>query len=63
MSSQLSILGRCRVCGCTEASPCNVEGEACAWFDFDRTLCTNFRCIGAVPLEELEELTILRRAG
>jgi ParB/RepB/Spo0J family partition protein len=33
--------GVCRECGCTETTPCsNALGEACAWTDKTRTLCT-----------------------
>jgi len=28
----------CRVCGCTDARPCIVDGEACHWVEFD--LCS-----------------------
>ena len=58
--------GKCRVCGCTELRPCLAQiapGEpmiACSWMDFDHTLCSNFRCVAAVPLDELLELTLFR---
>ncbi len=33
--------GVCRVCGCTESTPCvNGAGESCAWADRTQTLCT-----------------------
>lgn len=33
--------GVCRVCGCTETTPCvNDYGETCAWADAERTLCS-----------------------
>jgi hypothetical protein len=59
--------GKCRVCGCSELNPCLyqiAQGEplaACAWMDFDHTLCSNFRCIAEVPLAELEEMPLFRR--
>jgi len=60
---------KCRVCGCTELNPCklgDIEGdgsyECCTWLDFDHTLCTNPKCIAAVPLSELLEMPILRGA-
>jgi hypothetical protein len=61
--------GKCRVCGCSQLKPCLLQiapGEpliACAWIDFDHTLCSNFRCIGTIPLDELLELAILRPAA
>lgn len=48
---------KCRVCGCTADSPCVFgDDDTCAWFDKDRTLCTNLDCIAQVPLGELEEM-------
>lgn len=33
------------------------EGElTCAWMDFDKTLCTNLRCIALTPLAILIEM-------
>lgn len=61
--------GKCRVCSCSQLKPCLIQiaqGEplaACSWIDFDHTLCSNFRCIGAIPLDELLEMPILRRAA
>jgi len=40
--------GVCRICGCTETTPClgiNIAGEACAWADRSQTLCTNPDCL------------------
>lgn len=38
--------GKCRYCGCTETTPCHVgKAGACAWYDKDRTLCTNPQCL------------------
>lgn len=32
----------CRLCGCTEASPCaDADGDACSWANVDMTLCTS----------------------
>lgn len=38
--------GVCRICGCTESTPCigGIEG-ACAWVDKTKTLCTNPACL------------------
>lgn len=61
--------GKCRVCGCSSVKPCLFQiaaGEpliACSWIDFDHTLCSNFRCIAVIPLDELLELAILRPAA
>jgi hypothetical protein len=61
--SKVVVPNKCRVCGCTEEMPCDLgECGPCAWLDFDHTVCTNLLCVGAVPLEELEELAILRQA-
>lgn len=47
-------IGRCRVCGCTENTPCVIDGEfSCWWVDQQHTLCSNPRCVAAVPLGEL----------
>lgn len=49
--------GKCRVCGCTDATPCVDEmGRRCAWMDLEHTLCDNTQCIGATPLQVLEEM-------
>jgi hypothetical protein len=59
---------KCRVCGCTELNPClsgGGDGRAltrCRWMDFDHTLCSNFRCVAMIPLDELLEMPILRAA-
>ncbi len=61
--------GKCRVCGCTALRPCLVQiaqGEplvSCAWIDFDHTVCSNFRCIAMVPLDELLAMAVLRTAA
>ncbi len=61
--------GVCSVCKCTDLRPCLAQlapGEplvACSWIDFDHTLCSNFRCIAVIPLDELLELAILRPAA
>jgi hypothetical protein len=60
MTKKIVVPNKCRVCGCTEETPCDLgEGDRCAWFDFDHTLCDRLACIAAVPLAELEELAIL----
>lgn len=38
--------GKCRVCGCTEATPCTLrDGSACAWIEKSQTLCNNPACV------------------
>jgi ParB family transcriptional regulator, chromosome partitioning protein len=37
--------GVCRVCGCTESTPC---AGGCAWADKTETLCTNPNCLKSV---------------
>jgi hypothetical protein len=40
--------GRCRHCGCTEDQACVLgNGDACAWVDGSRTVCSNPSCIRA----------------
>ena len=56
MKTEIVIPGKCRVCGCTETTPCHLEDGPCAWFDREKTLCTNLLCIGAVPMSVLEQL-------
>lgn len=56
---------RCRVCGCTLANACVLqvgpeETMPCRWYDFDHTLCTNPRCVGSIPLVELEQMPLMR---
>jgi hypothetical protein len=58
MTTMVVTPGTCRVCGCTETTPCHVliapgEYVGCAWLDVERTLCSNPRCVAVVPLEEL----------
>jgi hypothetical protein len=36
--------GICRVCGCTETTPCMTASGPCAWADKSKTLCT--ACVG-----------------
>jgi hypothetical protein len=61
--------GKCRVCGCTDTTPCEMPEAApglrenslwdaqgffaCWWVDESRTLCSNPRCVGVIPLHEL----------
>lgn len=60
-----TISGVCRVCGCTENSPCVLPLDpdddperptTCAWMDEGRTLCSNLRCVAVTPLDELAEM-------
>lgn len=46
--------GRCRYCRCTEDNPCSTppSGEPCAWFNAERTVCTNDKCVGRYHVEE-----------
>lgn len=39
--------GTCRICGCTETTPCMTPGGPCAWAwaDKTQTLCSNPNCI------------------
>jgi len=57
--------GVCRVCGCTDNSPCAIEPPlemefdptqriGCWWIDARRTLCSNPNCLAVVPLEQIE---------
>lgn len=45
----MAISGICRICGCTETTPCQVvlfgTVVLCSWLDKDRDLCTNRSCI------------------
>ncbi len=61
MSDQILKPGVCRVCGCTEDSPCLLdEGEQgsvpCWWVDRAHTLCSNTSCLAVVPLGTLEQM-------
>jgi len=63
MNSLNALSGKCRVCGCTEFAPCQLEtGHPCAWLDSDCTLCTNLRCVAALPIEDLLELVYMPAA-
>lgn len=67
---------KCRICGCTELSPCVMEefldGGAdgfpepdrwtCTWMDFDHTLCSNVQCVAQIPMNELLEMPLFRIA-
>lgn len=61
--------GFCRVCKCTEVTPCAISTEVdgvielstCGWLDEDHTLCSNERCIALVPLRVLVEMPIIYR--
>jgi len=63
------IRGICRVCGCTDLSPCIFSADEprfgaddpgilqqCSWMDAAHTLCSNFKCVAVVPLDELVEI-------
>ncbi len=40
-AAPLAAVPACRVCGCTETTPCaDAAGDACAWANTDMTLCT-----------------------
>jgi ParB/RepB/Spo0J family partition protein len=32
--------GTCSKCGCTDTTPCMLEGEPCAWANVDQTICS-----------------------
>jgi hypothetical protein len=54
----IAIPGRCRFCGCTDVTPCELvfpDGEVvpCCWIDGEKTICSNRVCIAQVPLDEL----------
>jgi len=56
----MPISGVCRICGCTETTPCYVihngddaESFPCSWVDVAETLCSNPRCVAEVPMDEL----------
>jgi hypothetical protein len=40
------VRGICRICGCTEFTPCidRRTGEACGWVDEEETLCNSRIC-------------------
>jgi hypothetical protein len=47
--------GVCRVCGCTDTDPCELnETQACWWIDEAHTLCSNPRCVAVVPLSQID---------
>ena len=52
------VIGRCRVCQCTDLTPCqdNGDGVPCSWLDRAHTLCDNIECIAQIPLAVLEQL-------
>jgi hypothetical protein len=39
--------GRCRYCRCSYETPCinTRTGEACAWADLARTVCSSEKCV------------------
>lgn len=55
---------KCRVCGCTPEHPCKIdlgnETIPCSWYASDHTLCNNPRCVGSIPLRELERMPTMR---
>jgi len=58
--------GVCRVCGCTDVMPCEVEPNdinpsgTCQWMDDAHTLCSNPRCVANVPLQALLDIVFPR---
>jgi len=56
--------GRCRVCGCTDEQGCDLgAGFVCWWVDEAHTLCSAPKCVGVVPLAELEQEVLEASAG
>ncbi len=64
-----NVSGLCRVCGCTDLSPCIFSNDSsafgedepgilrqCSWMDEKHTLCSNLECVAVVPLNELLEI-------
>jgi hypothetical protein len=43
------MMGVCKFCGCSDMSPCFVEGMPCAWLLED--VCTNPACVLKAYLE------------
>ncbi|MHB8303637.1 MAG: hypothetical protein ACYDC6_12480 [Acidobacteriaceae bacterium] len=44
--------GFCRVCKCSEATPCTTPtGDACHWWSYDRTVCSNPPCVRSLQRE------------
>jgi hypothetical protein len=57
------ISGICRVCACTENTPClDRDGFPCAWLDEAQTLCDSARCVARVKLDELLAIAGIDRA-
>jgi hypothetical protein len=59
--------GVCRICGCTDLSPCVLQEilynrdvmplvGTCSWLDPGHTICTNPGCVAVIPLDELMEI-------
>lgn len=47
-STEKPISGICRYCRCIESNACKLpDGEACAWFDNERTVCSAPACLAA----------------
>jgi hypothetical protein len=62
---EIVIPEKCRVCGCTEETPCAIEDDEgnvapCCWIDFDHTLCSNPHCWAVVPLNDLLAMPLFR---
>ncbi len=56
--------GRCRVCGCTENTPCSLgAGFLCWWVDADHTLCSAPACLAVVPIDELDAAAGIRHTA
>jgi hypothetical protein len=62
-----NVSGVCRVCGCTDSSPCVISSEftldnnphliaTCSWLDPAHTICSNLDCVAVIPLDELIEI-------
>jgi hypothetical protein len=45
--------GTCRICGCTDSTPCLIGffDEPCVWADSTKTLCTNPNCLAKVRVK------------
>lgn len=57
-AGQVVVVGRCRVCGCTDLEGCQDNGDSipCCWLDEAHTLCDNVECIARIPLDVLEQM-------
>jgi hypothetical protein len=58
MSHAAPVGGGCRYCGCTQERACVLRtggGETCAWFDRERTVCTNDECLERYHMDRERE--------